>query len=64
MWLAVLEAEDGSWSDEPLPTDGLKDDAISNARAMWPTLPPGHRIALYKCDFVQEVDPGMRQGSD
>lgn len=59
LWIAALEAEDGSWSDEPFPTDGTKETAISNAQAWWPTVPSGHRIALYKAEFVQEVEaPG------
>ncbi len=61
MWLAALEAEDGSWSDDPLVTDGLKEVAINNAQAMWPSIPPGHRIALYKCHFDQEIEAWVMQ---
>lgn len=32
MWLAALEAEDGSWSDDPLATEGDKDMAVSDTR--------------------------------
>lgn len=59
MWLAVLEAQDGSWDDDPLPTDGDKEMAISNAKAMWPTISAGQRIALYSCTFVTEIDAGV-----
>lgn len=52
MWIAVLEATDGSWA---LPTDGTKDDAIDAANRMWPTVPAKHRVALYRCDFEQEI---------
>ncbi len=61
MWLAVLEDSHGCWNDDPLPTDGTKADAISNAKAMWPRVRSGERIALYRCDFVQEVDPALQE---
>lgn len=63
MWLTALESEDGSWADDPLTTDGLKELAINNAQCMWPVIPPGHRIALYRCDFVQEVDQWAPAGA-
>lgn len=56
LWLSVLEAEDGSWSDDPLTTEGTKALAIDNAQCMWPTIPSGHRIALYSLSFEQEVE--------
>lgn len=56
MWLTVLEAEDGSWSDDPLATDGDKETAIDNAQCMWPVIPDGHRIAMYHCTFEQEIE--------
>ncbi len=57
MWLAVLEDSQGCWDDDPLPTDGSKADAVSNAQAMWPKIPSGHRVALYNCTFEQEIEP-------
>lgn len=56
MWLAALEAADGSWADDPLAMDGTKEVAIDSAQCMWPVIPSGHRIALYRCDFEQEIE--------
>ena len=60
MWLAALEAEDGSWDDDPLPTDGTREMAADNARAMWPLRDEGQSIVLYRCDYDSVVEVPVR----
>ena len=56
LWLAVLEATDGSWNDDPIGTYSKK-DTIELAKKEWPTCSTksGERIALYRCDYQEDI---------
>ena len=69
MWLATYEDGYGMWFADPIAAD-TKEAAIELALKEWPTLASkDHTRALYRCDFVDEIeppreeDPGIQAGA-
>jgi hypothetical protein len=49
MWLAVPETEDGTWFDDPIPTD-TKEQAVKLATTTWSgRLPASVEVVIYQC---------------
>jgi len=56
MWIAVVEAEDGSWNSDPIGAD-TRDEVVEIATDKWSgKLGPGEAIALYLCHLEDTLD--------
>lgn len=60
MWIVVLEEDDERfWADDPVGAF-TREEAMSIARDKWPKIEEHERLALYRCDFLEEVSTGVR----